>query len=126
MKAQLALPVICLIVGACVSGPPDLTVAQQQKAASLPLYPPGVTPSRAYSVLQTITAADCSGAPLGGRVWGNAERAIEALKSKAVAANADAVIDVKCAAAPLLNNCWAAQKCTGQAVAFTDHSTAAQ
>jgi hypothetical protein len=35
-----------------------------------------------------------------------------------VAMQADAVIEVRCGAAPLLNNCWAAQKCTGQAVKY--------
>jgi uncharacterized protein YbjQ (UPF0145 family) len=51
-------------------------------------------------------------------VWGNAERAIETLKKKAVAMQADAVVEVRCGAAPLLNNCWAAQKCTGQAIKY--------
>ncbi len=66
----------------------------------------------------TISAAECSGAPLGGRVWGNAERAIETLKRKAAAENAAAVVDVTCEAVPFLNNCWAAQKCTVQAIVF--------
>ena len=44
--------------------------------------------------------------------------AIETLKKKAVAMNADAVIKVSCGAAPFLNNCWAAQRCIGDAVIF--------
>jgi hypothetical protein len=109
-----------------VSGPPHLTAEQQQKAASLPVYPPEKTPSRAYKLLKVVTAADCSGAALGGRYGAMRSKAIEALRAKFVAADADTIIGVRCEAAPFLNNCWAAQKCSGRAVTFTDHSTAVE
>jgi len=44
----------------------------------------------------------CSRAAAGGRVWGNAEKAIETLKKKAVAVGADVVVEVHCGAAPLV------------------------
>jgi hypothetical protein len=62
---------------------------------------------------------------MGGRVTGNVDRAMDTLKRKAVAINADSIIDVSCGAAPMLNNCWAAQKCTGRAVSFSEPSPAA-
>jgi hypothetical protein len=114
----LATVSMALCVAACVSGAPDLTPEQDQKASTLGVYRPGDAPNRAFTPVAQVSAADCSGAPAGGRVWGNAEKAIETLKKKAVAMQADAVIEVRCGAAPLLNNCWAAQKCTGQAVKY--------
>jgi hypothetical protein len=43
---------------------------------------------------------------------------VAVMKKKAVVLGADAVVEVHCGAAPMVNNCWAAQKCTGQAVRF--------
>jgi len=62
---------------------------------------------------------------MGGRVVGNVDRAMDTLKRKAVAINADSIIDVSCGAAPMVNNCWAAQKCTGRAISFSELSPAA-
>jgi hypothetical protein len=112
-----AIALVCLLA-ACVTGGPELTPEQDAKLAGLKVYPPGESPKERFTPMGDVSAADCSGAPAGGRVWGNAEKAIETLKKKAVAQGADAVIQVHCAAAPFLNNCWAAQKCTGQAVRF--------
>ena len=118
MKATMfALAALPLVVG-CISGAPQLTADQQARVARMSVYKPGENPPSRYRVLESISAADCSGAPAGGRVWGNAEQAIETLKGKAAALNADAVVNVRCSSAPLLNNCWAAQKCSGDAVAL--------
>jgi hypothetical protein len=114
------LPVAALALASCVSGAPTLNEDQEHRVATLTVYPPGQLPARPYKELAALTAADCSGAPLGGRVWGNVDRALETLKRKAAAINADSIIDVSCGAAPLLNNCWSAQKCTGRAVSFSD------
>jgi hypothetical protein len=105
---------------ACVSGAPDLSDEQERRLPKLSVYPVGQPPSQPYSVLGTVTAADCSGAPLGGRLYGNVDRALDTLKRKAVAMDADAVIEVSCGAEPLLNNCRSAQKCVGSAVRFLD------
>jgi len=118
---KIAIPaslIIVLTLNGCVSGPPRLTPDQQAKLSKVTIYKVGETLSQEYKILTEISAADCSGAPAGGRVWGDAEKAIETLRKKAVAMNADAVIKVSCGAAPFLNNCWAAQKCTGDAVVF--------
>lgn len=114
----LALAIVVSLLSACVSGAPTLTAPQERKLQTLSLYQSGQSPEKPYTVLGTISAADCSGAPLGGRTSGNVDRALDTLKRKAAAMNADAVIDVSCGAAPLLNNCWAAQKCTGRAITF--------
>lgn len=118
MRNPLSAVAFGCTLAACVSGAPYLSPEQDQKLSSLNVYPTGQAPTQAYSPIGEVSGADCSGAPAAGRVWGNAENAIETLKRKAVAQGADAVIDVHCAAEPLLNNCWAAQKCTGQAVRF--------
>lgn len=114
----VASAILCVAISGCVSGAPRLTSEQYAKLSQISAYKPGEAPAREYRVLSEISGADCSGAPAGGRVWGNSERAINTLRAKAAALNADAVIDVSCSAVPLLNNCWAAQKCTGTAVAF--------
>jgi hypothetical protein len=118
MRKKLSAGVFVWVLTACVSGAPELTPEQEQKLSNVSVYPPGEAPTQTFKPMGDVSGADCSGAPAGGRVWGNAEKAVESLKKKAVAAGADAVIDVHCAAAPFLNNCWAAQKCTGQAVRF--------
>lgn len=114
----LILSALSLGVAGCVGNAPRLTAEQQSRVAKMGVYKPDEQHPGEYRVLQSISAADCSGAPAGGRVWGNAERAIDTLKRKAAALEADAVINVRCGAVPLLNNCWAAQKCSGDAVAL--------
>jgi hypothetical protein len=115
---KLSLLAFALALGGCVSGAPQLTPDQQSRLEKISDYKVGEKPSKEYKVLEEISAADCSGAPAGGRIWGNAEQAIGTLKRKAVVINADAVVNVTCGVVPLLNNCWAAQKCSGQAVVF--------
>jgi hypothetical protein len=119
-RAGHLLPLAALALASCVSGAPALTEDQEHRLSTLTLYPSGQFPTRPYKELAALTAADCSGAPLGGRVWGNVSRALDTLKRKAAAIDADSIIDVSCGAAPLLNNCWSAQKCTGRAVSFSD------
>ena len=118
------LPVAVLALSSCVSGAPTLNDDQEHKLTKLTVYSLGQLPPKPYTVLATISAADCSGAPLGGRVYGNVDRAMETLKRKAAAMNADSIIDVSCGTAPLLNNCWSAQKCTGRAISVSDSPSA--
>jgi hypothetical protein len=119
----VAIAVLSLDLAACVGGAPRLSADQQAKVATMAVYRPGANPPGEYRALESISAADCSGAPAGGRVWGNAGRAIETLKKKAAALGADAVFNVSCGAVPLLNNCWAAQKCSGDAVMLASPDT---
>ncbi len=116
-----ARKVMVVILGAsaligCVSGAPTLTTEQEAQVSAVQVFKAGDPGPTQYQSLGTMSAADCSGAPGGGRVWGEAEKAIATLKEKAVAAGADALIGVSCSAAPFVNNCWSAQKCTGEAV----------
>lgn len=117
-KAHVAVTILCLVLSSCVSGAPGLTPEQDAKLSQISAFKPGETPTKEYRVLSDVSGADCSGAPAGGRVWGASENAIRTMTMKAAALNADAVINVTCGAVPLLNNCWAAQRCSGTAVAF--------
>jgi len=118
-KAHVVLAMIlCLVISGCVSGAPTLTSKQYAKLSQISTFKPGETPPKEYRVLSDVRGADCSGAPAGGRLWGASENAIKILVMKAAALNADAVINVTCGAVPMLNNCWAAQECSGTAVAF--------
>lgn len=54
--------------------------------------PVGQLPTKPYNVLADISAADCSGAPWGCGVYGNVDRALDTLKRKAGAMNADSII----------------------------------
>jgi hypothetical protein len=115
------LPFTILALSSCVSGAPTLSDDQEHKLSTLTVYPHGQLPNRPYTVLAAaISGVDCSGAPLHGRVYGNVDVAMDTLKRKAVAMNADSIIDVSCGAVPLLNNCWSAQKCTGQAIVYSN------
>jgi hypothetical protein len=117
--------VAVLALSSCVSGAPTLNDDQEHKLSALTVYPLGQLPSKPYKVLAAISAADCSGSPMGGRVTGNVDRAMDTLRRKAVAINADSIIDVSCGAAPMVNNCWAAQKCTGRAISLSEPSPTA-
>jgi RcsF lipoprotein len=108
--------VLIISLCGCVSGAPTLTSAQESQESAVAVYKPGDAAPGQFKTLGSISGADCSGAPTGGRVWGNAEKAIDTLKRKAVEVGADAVINVSCSAVPLLNNCWAAEKCSGEAI----------
>ncbi len=116
--SPFAFLLLISLLGGCVSGPPRLTPEQHQKPSKITIHRDGEKPEKDYSILGEISAADCSGAPAGGRVFGNSSRAIDSLKLKAAAMNADAVINVRCGSIPFLNNCWAAMKCDGEAVVF--------
>jgi hypothetical protein len=122
--SDLAAIALSLALSGCVSGAPTLTPAQESQVSRVAIYKVGELPPEKYQAVQTLSSADCSGAPAGGRVWGNAEQAIDTLKRKAVEIDADAVVNVSCSSAPMLNNCWAAQKCSGEAVKIerTEHN----
>ena len=118
IKRLILIITTTLFLTACVSGAPPLTTEQSALVKEFPVHKEGDNPKVKYSVISKISGADCSGAPYGGRIWGNAEKAIETLKAKAIHIEADAIINVSCGAIPFLNNCWAAQKCSGEAVAY--------
>lgn len=116
MNRIIIISLLAFAVTACVSGAPRLTPEQAQKLSSVSVYKKGEFTDQEYTEIKIIKAADCSGAPAGGRIWGNAEKAIDTLKRKAVSIGADAVIEVSCTTAPMVNNCWAAKACSGTAV----------
>ena len=109
---------ISLMLYGCVSGAPRLSQQQQALVKNVLVLKDGEEIKAEYDTVDKISAADCSGAPYGGRVWGDAERAIETLKKKAVAIDANGIINTSCSVAPFVNNCWAAKKCSGTAVKF--------
>jgi len=111
---------ISFMLVSCVSGPPTLTSYQWDRLEKIEVFKKGNVPTKKYHKLREMSAADCSGAPGGGRVWGNSEQAIKNLKMKAVLQNANAIINTVCSPVPLLNNCWAAMKCDGLAIKWID------
>jgi hypothetical protein len=117
-RSRHLIPVAVLALSSCIAGAPTLNDDQEHTLSSLTVYPLGQLPTKPYTVLDVISAADCSGSPMGGRVSGDVNRAMDTLKRKAAAINADSIIDVTCGAAPMINNCWAAQKCTGRPFRF--------
>jgi len=112
------LTLVCVAIGGCISGAPRLTLEQTGRLDQISAYKPGEAPPRDYREISRISSADCSSDAGGGRLSGSSAAAINTLRAKAAALNADAVLNVTCGAVPLLNNCWAAQKCTGTAVVF--------
>jgi hypothetical protein len=85
------LAIAVLALSSCVTGAPTLNDDQERKLSALTMYSLGQLPAKPYTVLAAISAADCSGPPGGGRVTGNADRAMDTLKRKAVAINADSI-----------------------------------
>jgi hypothetical protein len=119
MSRVLVVAALCASVSGCVAGPPKLTPEQEERYMRLPIYRPGDGPAEAsYTVIEHLSAADCSAAPYGGRVAGIEGRALDNLRKKAAAIYADAVVNGNCNVAPFMNNCWAAWHCSGDAVVF--------
>ena len=112
------IAIISSLMYGCVSGAPKLTQEQRESVKNVSVYKKDDSVPSKYSVVGDISAANCSGAPYGGRIWGNAEKAIETLKEKAVSLGADGVVNTSCSVAPFVNNCWTAKKCSGTAVKF--------
>ena len=119
MKKTILL-LLSLFVVSCVSGSPTLTQDQMKRLSNIEVYKEGETPTKKYTTISEMSAADCSGAPGGGRVWGDAEKAIQTLKMKAASKNADAIVNTNCGSVPFVNNCWAAKKCDGVAVKWVN------
>lgn len=117
---KIILIAFSLLSVSCVSGPPTLTQDQLKRLGIIEIYKEGESPSKKYRKLDDISAADCSGAPAGGRIWGDAEKAIQILKMKAASHDADAIIKTTCGSVPFVNNCWAAKKCDGIAVKWIE------
>ena len=114
MKVVFVLSIVASLVG-CVAGVPNLTPEQKSNLSRIEVYKKDNEPNFKYTVLSTISAADCSG-PGGSRLYGDEGKAIDILLAKAASLNASAIINVSCGSAPLVNNCWAAKKCNGSAV----------
>ncbi len=115
MPRLLWLTLISLVLLAgCISGAPPLTTDQTARLPTIALYPHGTPPPRAFDVMTSLIAADCSG-PGGSRLFGQDRKAMEILARKAAALSMDAVVDVVCTDGPFVNNCWGARVCEGQA-----------
>jgi hypothetical protein len=98
------------------AGSAGLTPDETSQASAVTVYKAGDATPDKYQILDTVSATDCSGAPAGGRVWGNAGKAVESLRLKAAELGANALVNVSCSSAALTDNCWSAQKCTGDAI----------
>lgn len=119
MKETVILSLI-LFCTACVSGPPQLTAKQENRLVDIKLYKEGIAPLRNFKFVKRISAADCSNSPLGGKVWSEEDKPLIILLMKAASLGADAVVNLDCGVAPLVNNCWAVQKCDGEAVIWVN------
>ena len=115
----IILVVLSFSIASCISGAPRLSHEQMEQLQIIEVYKEDESPSKEYTELSAISAANCSGGPKATRLWGSADKSIQILKMKAAAQMADAVIKVSCGSVPLLNNCWAARKCNGIAVKWT-------
>ncbi len=116
MKFIIFISVSIFLVG-CISGAPVLTQEQYAKLSKIKVYKKGDKIEERYSTIKEISAADCSG-PGGTRLYGKNGKAMDILLRKAGSLNADALVNVRCGVAPLVNNCWAAKKCSGEAVNY--------
>lgn len=113
----LLLSILSAMLMGCVSGAPKLSQEQTEKLKSIKVYKKGESPGKDYTVISEVVSADCSG-PGDTRLYGKEGKAIDVLLKKSAALDADAVVNVSCGAAPYVNNCWVAKKCSGDAVKF--------
>ncbi|MDB5744933.1 MAG: hypothetical protein JWR68_3248 [Polaromonas sp.] len=116
MKLVSCLLLPTLLAG-CIAGPPQLNYEQYKKAGDMKIFKVGTTPEMEFKLISEVDAADCSG-PGGSRLYGDEGKALDILKMKTAAMGGDAIVNVSCAAAPFVNNCWAAKKCEGTAVSW--------
>jgi len=116
MKTIMALMLLSMLAG-CIAGAPELTPDQEKRLTDIKIFMSGTKPDKEFNPIGEISSADCSG-PGSSRLYGDEGKAIDILKMKAAALNADAIVDVSCSSAPFVNNCWAAKKCSGKAVVW--------
>ena len=114
----LVLSLLMLLLVGCISGSPTLSQEQISRLELIKVYKKGESIEREYTVVSKVNSADCSGAGEVARIYGTEGRAIDILLRKTASLEADALINVSCGVAPLVNNCWAAKKCSGEAVNF--------
>lgn len=116
MRLLLILTATFTLIG-CVAGAPILTQEQESRVKQIKIFKDDVKPTKKYSFLGEVSAADCSG-PGGSILYGNESKSIEILIKKAIVLNADAIVDVNCSGVPYVNNCWLAEKCDGKAISW--------
>jgi hypothetical protein len=96
----------------------DMSSAQRAKIASIQVME--LQPQRPYEVVGTVDGLACKrNAYMETEV--SRSEAYDELKIKAAAIGADAVINVVCqksSSTDWRNNCWASDKCIGDAVRF--------
>jgi hypothetical protein len=118
MKSLLLIPTL-LFLSSCAT--PTAPSPQQEKyVEEIQLFKSGESPARKYVSITEVGAINCSGAPGGGRLWGSEALALNELKLRAKGLGAEAVVNARCGAAPLVNNCWAAKECVGTAVKWAE------
>lgn len=112
----MALILMSMFTG-CVAGAPELTLDQEKRLSDIKIFMAGTKPEKDFNPVGEIASADCSG-PGGTRLYGDEGKAVDILKMKAAALNADGIVNVTCGSAPFVNNCWSAKKCTGTAIVW--------
>lgn len=119
MRSLLLLPVV-LGLGACASTPTGPSPNQEKYVEGIQVFMAGEPVTRSYAPIMKVMGMNCSGAPVGARVWGNRSLALNEMKTRAKHAGAEVVVDASCEVVPVLANCWAAVKCTGTAVKWAE------
>lgn len=109
-----------VIVAGCATNPDVGSLSSEQRArfdAMKVLYGPT---SRVYTELGTVKGLSCHRNAYQNQRLTEAE-AIEGVKLRAAALNADAVVNVVCqvhSGVDWVNNCWSSIVCVGDAVRF--------
>lgn len=111
---------LCILLASCMTNPrvDDLTPAQRSKISAIQIY--NSTPDRPHTVLATVSGLSCNRNAQQVQDISD-EEAIQGIKIKAAALEANAVINLFCqknSDTDWRNNCWASVKCIGEAIRF--------
>ncbi len=86
----------------------------------MPLLSPEDNTAKAFEVIQSLSGVACSDYDAAEEQWGVAMSAARNLQIQAWDLKADAVVNVVCSPSPMKRGCWRTEKCTGDAVRFTE------
>lgn len=116
MKFNLVILASFSLVG-CANTPNDFSTEHHNASKSIQLVKKGETPDFKFIQIQKVSSNSCD-SETAARVFGDENEALLVLKLETVKVGGDAIVNYSCWTSPLdlINNCWVAKKCEGNAV----------
>jgi len=103
----------------CANTPNEFSTEHHNASKSIQLVRKGETPDFKFNQIKKVSSNSCD-SKTAARVVGDESEALLVLKLETAKLGGDAIINYSCWTSPvdLINNCWVAKKCEGDAVSI--------